>query len=228
MRTVLERLIDDFHERPLPRLTPRDAQSAAMSGKANMVIGMRRSGKTFYCYQQMRALLASGTAKEGLLYLNFEDERLSPFSTADFQEILDTYYRKFPALKKQTCHFFLEEVQRVEGWDRFVRRLLDTERLRVWVTGFSSKLLSSEIATSLRGRSLTTEVFPFSFREFLRFHGVEPERTSRWGSETRAVLAHHAEKYLRAGGFPEVQGVDDELRRQVLQNYLDVVILRSP
>jgi predicted AAA+ superfamily ATPase len=64
----------------------------------------------------------------------------------------------------------IDEVQRVEGWDRFVRRVLDTENLRLWLTGSSSKLLSSEIATSLRGRSLTTEVFPFSFREFLRFH----------------------------------------------------------
>lgn len=227
MRVVLERLIDEFHERPLPELTARDAQSPALPGKANAVIGMRRAGKTFYCYQQMRTLLASGTAKERLLYLNFEDERLLPFSAADFQEVLDTYYRKFPAHKKQTCHFFLDEVQRVEGWDRFVRRVLDTEDLRLWVTGSSSKLLSSEIATSLRGRSLATEVFPFSFREFLRFHRAEPASVNRFGSETRAALAHHAENYLRRGGFPEVQGMDDDLRRRVLQNYLDVVILRD-
>jgi uncharacterized protein len=153
MRTVLERLIDDFHERALPELTPREAQSPALPDKANVVIGMRRTGKTFYCYQQMQALLASALAKERLLYLNFEDERLLPFSAADFQEVLDTYYRKFPAFKKLTCHFFLDEVQRVEGWDRFVRRVLDTENLRLWVTGSSSKLLSSEIATSLRGDS---------------------------------------------------------------------------
>lgn len=227
MRTILERLMDDFHERPLPELTPRDAQSPALPGKANAVIGMRRAGKTFYCYQQMRTLLASGTAKERLLYLNFEDERLLPFSAADFQEVLDTYYRKFPAHKKQTCHVFLDEVQRVEGWDRFVRRVLDTENLRLWVTGSSSKLLSSEIATSLRGRSLATEVFPFSFREFLRFHGAEPASVNRFSSEMRAALAHHAQKYLRLGGFPEVQGMDDDLRRRVLQNYLDVVILRD-
>lgn len=227
MRSVLERLMDDFHERPLPELTPRDARSPALPGKANVVIGMRRAGKTFFCYQQMRALLASGVAKERLLYLNFEDERLSPFSAADFQEILDTYYRRLPTLKQQTCHFFLDEAQRVEGWDRFVRRLLDTENLRVWVTGSSSKLLSSEIATSLRGRLLSTEVFPFSFREFLRFHGVEPARADRFGSQARAVLSHHAEEYLRVGGFPEAQGVGDELRRRILQNYLDVVILRD-
>ncbi len=227
MQTFLEPLIDDFHERALPELTPRDAQSPALPGKANVVIGMRRTGKTFYCYQQMQALLGSGLAKERLLYLNFEDERLLPFSVADFQEVLDTYYRKFPAFKKQTCHFFLDEVQRVEGWDRFVRRVLDTENLRLWVTGSSSKLLSSEIATSLRGRSLTTEVFPFTFREFLRFHRAEPASVGRFGSQTRAVLAHHAEKYLRIGGFPEVQGMEDNLRRRVLQNYLDVVILRD-
>ena len=219
--------MDDFHERALPGLTPREAQAPALPGKANVVIGMRRTGKTFYCYQQMQALLASGLAKERLLYLNFEDERLLPFSAADFQEVLDTYYRKYPVFKKLTCHFFLDEVQRVEGWDRFVRRVLDTENLRVWVTGSSTKLLSSEIATSLRGRSLTTEVFPFSFREFLRFHRAEPSALDRFGSHTRATLAHQVEDYLRVGGFPEVQGMDNALRRQVLQNYLDVVILRD-
>ncbi|HOY57260.1 MAG TPA: ATP-binding protein [Verrucomicrobiota bacterium] len=227
MQTVLERLIDDFHERALPALTRRDVPSAAVPGKANVVIGMRRAGKTFYCYQQMQSLMAAGIGKERLLYLNFEDERLLPFAAADFQEILDTYYRRFPAFKQQTCHFFLDELQRVEGWDRFVRRVLDTENVRLWLTGSSSKLLSSEIATSLRGRSLTTEVFPFSFREFLRFRGEEPASPLRWGSQTRATLAHHAESYLRLGGFPEVQEMEDELRRHVLQNYLDVVILRD-
>jgi len=109
----------------------------------------------------------------------------------------------------------------------FVRRVLDTEQLSVYVTGSSSKLLSTDIATSLRGRSLTTEIFPFSFREFLRFHQAEPEIPYRFGSATRAVLQHQIGVYLTTGGFPEVQGLDAELRRQVLRNYVDVVILRD-
>ena len=78
-----------------------------------------------------------------------------------------------------------------------------------------------------RGRSLTTEIFPFSFREFLLFHQAEPESPQRFGSATRAVLQHQSGAYLTTGGFPEVQGLDAELRRQVLRNYVDVVILRD-
>ncbi|MEA3471651.1 MAG: ATP-binding protein [Thermodesulfobacteriota bacterium] len=200
---------------------------ARVSRKANTVIGMRRSGKTWFCYQQMQELLGKGLEKERLLYLNFEDERLLPFSARDFQLVLETYYRKFPVFKSQQCYLFLDEVQRIEGWENFVRRVLDTEQLSVCVTGSSSKLLSTEIATSLRGRSLTTEIFPFSFSEFLRFRKVKLKSVERFGSKTRAMLQNLIGQYVRTGGFPEVQTLDDELRRQVLRDYLDVVILRD-
>ena len=227
MKEMLDRLIDDFHERDLPALLPREAAATVLPGKANVVIGMRRAGKTWFCYQQMQELLTRGFEKERLLYLNFEDERLLPFAVQDFQDILETYFRKFPAFKNQQCVLFLDEVQRIDGWDRFVRRVLDTEQIQVWVTGSSSKLLSLEIATSLRGRSLTTEIFPFSFPEFLRLHQIELPSTQRFGSRTRATVQQMAGTYLRQGGFPEVQTADDETRRQILSNYVDVVILRD-
>ena len=227
MKMILDHLIDDFHERPLPDLIPRDQFISRVPRKANVVIGMRRSGKTWFCYQQMKELLAQGIERERLLYLNFEDERLLPFAAADFQHILETYYRKFPGFKTRQCYLFLDEVQRIQGWDKFVRRVLDTEQLSVCITGSSSKLLSTEIATALRGRSLITEIFPFSFREFLGFNKVELKGTPRFGSKMRATLQHMMGIYSETGGFPEVQSLDDELRRQVLRNYLDVVILRD-
>lgn len=227
MREVLDILIDDFHERALPDLLPRERSMERKPGKANVVVGMRRTGKTWFCYQQMEELIASGLEKERLLYLNFEDERLLPFSVADFQLILETYYRKFPAFKDKQCYLFLDEVQRIDGWDKFVRRLLDSEDLSVCVTGSSSKLLSTEIATSLRGRSLTTEIFPFSFREYLEYKDVKLDKKESYGSKLRAALQSGIGEYLHIGGFPEIQGYDDELRRQVLRNYVDVVILRD-
>lgn len=226
MKNVIDLLIDDFHERELPQLVPRDISLPRLKGKANVITGMRRSGKTWFCYQQMQEMMAQGVKKEQLLYLNFEDERLLPFSTADFQTILETYYRKFPAFKDRQCYLFLDEVQRIAGWDAFVRRVLDSENLAVFVTGSSSKLLSSEIATRLRGRSIATEIFPFSFREFVRLNGANPS-AKRFGSQTRAVLQNLIARYLDIGGFPEIQGIDTDLRRQVLQNYVDVVILRD-
>lgn len=227
MKNILDLLIDDFHERELPELMLRKQSMAWVSRKANVVIGMRRSGKTWFCYQQMQELMENGLEKERLLYLNFEDERLLPFSARDFQFVMETYYRKFPALKSKRCYLFLDEVQRIDGWDKFVRRMLDTEQLSVCVTGSSSKLLSTEIATSLRGRSLTTEIFPFSFKEFLRYKKVDLKSELRFGSKIRAMLQNLIGRYLKIGGFPEVQALDDELRREVLRNYLDVVILRD-
>jgi uncharacterized protein len=226
MRDVLDRILDDFHERPLPELLPRDTVLPRIRGKASVVVGMRRSGKTWFCYQQMQQLMADGVEKKRILYINFEDERLLPFSTSDFQELLDTYYRKYPALKQEDCYLFLDEVHRIEGWDRFVRRVLDTEQLSVVITGSSSRLLGTEIATALRGRSVSTEIFPFSWNEFLRFHGVDPKSRSL-GSRTRARLEKLAGRFLETGGFPEVQNLDVDLRRQVLRNYVDVVILRD-
>lgn len=227
MRETLDLLIDDFHGRTLPDLLPRERAMTWKPGKANVVIGMRRTGKTWFCYQKMGELRAKGLEKERILYLNFEDERLLPFSTEDFQLILETYYRKYPAFKEKRCYLFLDEVQRIDGWEKFVRRLLDTEDLAICITGSSSKLLSTEIATSLRGRSLTTEMFPFSFREFLEYRGMKASGMKGYSSMVRAMLQNGLGEYLRIGGFPEIQDGDDELRRQVLRNYVDVVILRD-
>lgn len=227
MHPTIEFLIDDFHERDLPRVVLREQSAPVMAGKATVVVGMRRSGKTWFCYQRMQELMASGVGKERQVYINFEDERLQPFTSSDLQDILGAYYRKYPDFKKQRCLLFLDEVHTVPGWDRFVRRVLDTENIEVWVTGSSSKLLSTEIATSLRGRSLTAEIFPFSFREFLRFHERLPVSLTRFGSRQRAELQHDAGQYLSVGGFPEVQLVEEEMRRRVHRDYLDVVILRD-
>jgi predicted AAA+ superfamily ATPase len=228
MHEILSRLIDDFHERDLPDLTRRETAVVEVERKATTIVGMRRAGKTWFCFQRMSDLLESGIPIERLLYINFEDERLLPFTAADFQAILETYFAKLPDFKKQRCYLFLDEPQRIAGWEKFVRRVLDTENVSLWVTGSSSRLLGSEIATALRGRSLSTEIFPFSFREFLSFHGVKLGSPPRFGAQTRARLRKMAERYLAEGGFPEVQSIADaETRRQIHRNYLDVVLLRD-
>lgn len=228
MREILEELIDDFHERDLPTPILRDQKAVEIKGKATVIVGMRRVGKTWFCYQQMHRLLEGGQPKERLLYLNFEDERLLPFRTKDFQTILDVYFSRLPALKDEHCHFFLDEVQRIEGWEMFVRRVLDNERISVWITGSSSKLLSREIATSLRGRALPIEIFPLSFAEFLRFQGIQLPSPLRFGAKTRAILQNMARRYLDFGGLPELPSVEnEEIRRQVLRNHLDVALLRD-
>ncbi|HSO79945.1 MAG TPA: AAA family ATPase [Chromatiaceae bacterium] len=192
---LLEDIIADFRERPLPSLTPREARLPALKGKIDAVIGMRRSGKTWFLYQRMQALLDQGIAKDRLLYINFDDERLLPMRRDELSAIPEVYYRLYPHNRSQTCYFFCDEIQNVDGWESFLRRLLDSEDMQLAVTGSSARLLSREIATSLRGRALATEIFPFSFREALRFQGVALTDQPP-GGQQRALLANRLRDYL--------------------------------
>lgn len=227
MKTIISQLIDDFQERNLPTPVPRTAVFTEIKGKADVVIGMRRSGKTWFCFQKINQLLQENISRNQILYLNFEDERLLEFKVNHFQDILDVYYGKFPENKNKTCYLFLDELQRIDQWEMFIRRLLDSENIQIFITGSSSKLLSTEIATSLRGRSITTEIFPFSFQEFLKFHGLFPKKPTTFSSSTAATLRHAVKKYLKNGGFPEVQNMDPNIKTEILQSYIDTVLLKD-
>ncbi|HEY2291243.1 MAG TPA: ATP-binding protein [Thermoanaerobaculia bacterium] len=227
LEELIDRLIADFQERDLPRVTPRDLSLPGLPSKADVVVGMRRSGKTYFLYQQIESQLANGTDRSRLLYLNFEDERLLPLSAADLSRIPEAFYRRIPANREQLCWFYFDEIQNVPGWETFIRRLLDTEKVALILTGSSARLLSREIATSLRGRSLSTEILPFSFAESLRHEGVGLPETWPPGAKARSLLEHRLERYLESGGFPEVQGITQNLQVRVLQEYVDVVIFRD-
>jgi len=227
MKKVIAQLIDDFHERKLPDPVPRNREFPEVEGKADVVIGMRRAGKTWFCYQKIKELIASGIKKEQILYLNFEDERLLEFKIHHFQEIIDVYFGKYPENRKARSYFFFDEIQRIDLWETFIRRLIDTEDIQVFITGSSSKLLGSEIATSLRGRSLSIEIFPFSFTEYLKFHGLFPGRPKTFGALTVSLLRKAVTDYLECGGFPEIQTLDRALRVEVLQGYIDSVLLKD-
>lgn len=224
---AIDGLIADFQERELPRVTPRSLSLPGLPGKADVVVGMRRSGKTWYLYQQIEERLANGIGRERLLYMNFEDERLLPLRAVDLSRIPEAFYRRFPASREQPCWFFFDEIQNVPGWETFVRRLLDSEKVSLVLTGSSARLLSREIATSLRGRSLSTEILPFSFAESLRHADVEVPASWPPGARTRSLLEHRFHQYLETGGFPEVQAISQDLRVRVLQEYVDVVIFRD-
>lgn len=227
MNSLIEQIIANFHERQLPTLTARKTQLPRLSGKIDAVIGMRRTGKTYFLYQVMDEYLADGIPKSSLLYINFDDERLYPMASADLHNITETFYRLFPENKEKLCYFFFDEIQNIPGWEQFVRRILDTEKIQMVLTGSSAKLLSREISTSLRGRSISTEIFPFSFHETLIHEGINIETSHRPGAKLKALLQNRFRSFLIKGGFPEVQGIDDSLRLRVLQEYVDVVILRD-
>jgi uncharacterized protein len=213
---------------PPPPLTRRDAELPSIQGKALAVIGMRRAGKTSYLHQCRADLIAAGRTPHRLLYFNFEDERLGGFTAADLHVIPDTHLRMYPEPADEPVSLFLDEIQLVPGWETFIRRLLDTPGHEVFLSGSSAKLLSREIATSMRGRAWEITIHPFSFSEFLRHHGHElPPNPSLLPARKKAGLDHHFARYLESGGFPEAQGLDAATRRQLLQGYVDVVLLRD-
>ena len=123
MKQSLEQLYGDFLERKLPTLTKRVFDLEPIEGKALALIGMRRVGKTYLCYQAIQSLLDQGVPKENILYLNFEDDRLYGFKLSDCQTILDVFYARHPEKKSAHCYFFFDEIQNVAHWERFIRRL---------------------------------------------------------------------------------------------------------
>ena len=156
---LVRQKILDAQAAPLPRLTARDVWLPAVPGKALAVIGMRRAGKTSFLWQQLASRHASGTPREGWLYVRFEDERLAGMRTADLDLLVEEYFNLHPEWRNgRRSTLFLDEIQLVSGWELFVRRLLDTENIELFVSGSSAKLLSREVATSMRGLALETVV----------------------------------------------------------------------
>jgi uncharacterized protein len=229
MRDILrQKIIDSLTAIPPPH-TRRDVRLPAISGKATAVIGPRRAGKTTFLWQVLEARLAKGFERESLLYFNFEDERLAGISAADLSLVVEEYYRLHPEWRdKKKVVFFFDEIQLVPGWETFVRRLLDTEYADIFLSGSSARLLSREVATSMRGRAMEALIFPFSFREFLRHRGTEPLKPAlRLPKAERSALEKELKNYLSIGGFPEAQGAEPGDRFDLLRGYVDTMLLRD-
>ena len=228
-RTVIRQKIIDAQAAPLPLLTRRDIWLPAVKGKATAVIGMRRAGKTSLLWQILAGRIATGTPREGLLYFSFEDERLADMQVEDLDLLVESFYQLNPSWRDvRRATFFLDEIQLVPGWELFARRLLDSENIELFLSGSSARLLSREVATSMRGRAMEAVVSPFSFREMLRHAGREPQKpTDRLTKAERSQLDKDLLDYLAQGGFPEAQGLDTRNRFELLRTYVDVVLLRD-
>ncbi len=174
-----------------------------------VIVGVRRAGKSFLLYQRMQQLLKEGHTWADMLYVNFEDDRLEGFTSADFDALLDCHmetYGKRPIM-------FLDEIQDIDGWEKFARRLADT-KYQVYITGSNAKMLSREIAATLGGRYLTIEVYPFSFKEYLDYHHTPYDELSMLTSESRSAIKRRFADYFLWGGMPE------SLSLPVKRNYL--------
>ena len=228
METIVRQLIADSMELEIPPLTPRRGSLSELADTASVLIGMRRTGKTYRMFQKMRELLDSGVVRQRILYLNFEDERLGNMTVDILRNVDETYLRAFPAKENAISYYFFDEIQYVPGWERFVRRILDRHDVRFFLSGSSSRLLSREVATAMRGRALETRVFPFSFAEFIDARGQEvPTDPNLAGHKKRSALENSFAEYLRIGGFPAALNLSALDRSQMLQGYVNTVVLRD-
>ncbi len=172
---------------------------------ANYVfVGLRRAGKSYLMYQQIHHLLEQGHSLEEILYFNFEDDRIDALEMAD----LDLIKLSYEELYDHRPIFFLDEIQNIKGWEKFARRLADTG-YRVYITGSNAKMLSSEIATTLGGRYLIQEVYPFSFREYLAFRRIDLNSKNAVYKYRNDIIKAY-EEYFRDGGLPETLMMKDK------------------
>ena len=162
-----------------------------------VLVGVRRSGKSYMLYQQIQQLLINGKQWDEILYLNFEDERLENFTAEDFNRLLECHqemYGKRPML-------FLDEIQNIDSWERFARRMADA-KYTIYITGSNAKMLSGEINSALGGRFLTYEVYPYSFKEYVNVHRVSVLPNDLISTEGRSAVVRLFNEYLHNGGLP--------------------------
>ncbi|AEK19713.1 hypothetical protein GYY_04190 [Methanococcus maripaludis X1] len=212
LRDTIKSIIKEYEQKELS-LNERSV-TLPETNKALAVVGIRRSGKT-------SILMKLFKETENAIFFPLDDDRLFPITLDTLGEIVKISKEMY--LDKKIT-FFFDEIQEIENFELVIKRLVEKEGYNVYLTGSSSKLLSKEISTQLRGRSLSVEVFPLSFKEYLSFKGVN--LTEVLTEQEHANLLAHLENYLNYGGFPEVV-LEEENREDILKNYIDMVIYKD-
>ncbi len=220
-KDILKELIILNQNIDLTAVLNRESEAPLDSGKIVSVSGVRRCGKTHLLLFAMKKLLERKISKNKLVFINFEDERLS-FEPGDFDLIIQAYLELYPDTDLKNVYFFFDEIQNLAGWEKFVRRLFDSVSSNIFITGSNSRMLSSDIASSLRGRNINIELFPLSFREYLRFKNINEDIHLPSG---KAIIINSMRDYITNGGFPEV--IKTNFAQKILQDYFYVMLYRD-
>ena len=223
MKEKFKRIITDFIEKEIVNIFSRDIQIPLESKKIISLIGVRRSGKSSILFDLIQKLRMTNK-RENIIYLNFEDDRLFPLELKHLDLILEGYFELYPNKRDEKIYLFLDEVQVVDGWELYIRRIYDNLNIGLFITGSSAKLLSTEISTSLRGRTISFEIFPFSFAEYLRYKEIQINPHS---SKSLSYIKNELEKYLIDGGFAETIGEDSMISRKILSDYLELIVFKD-
>lgn len=223
MKEILKKLIVDSQERGFDTIVERDYDIPVDTKKIVSLIGVRHCGKTFLLYLLIRSL-RERVPRENIVYINFEDDRLYPITFQDLDSLTEAFFDLYPGKRDEKVYLFLDEVQNVEGWEQYVRRIYDTLNFQLFVTGSSSRLLAGEIASSLRGRTIVYEIFPFSFKEYLTFKKID---INLYSSRKLSYIKNSFNSYLVNGGFAETFDESPDVQKRILKDYLDLIIYKD-
>jgi hypothetical protein len=216
MLNLLKEIILDNQNNQLFTGTHRHLKVTPVNKKATIIIGVRRCGKSTWLNQAIEGLISKGVSKENILYINFFDDRLTNLKQGGLDTVLEAYFTIYPEKKTlETVYCFFDEIQVIQGWEAFVDRMLRTENCEIYITGSSAKMLSKEIASQMRGRALSWELFPFSFSEYLWHCKIGNHLPA--SSQQRHRVENAFGNFYEQGGFPEVVGVDRHLRIKIHQ-----------
>ncbi len=211
-------LIDKKEEIKEFEIYPREYKSQPSREFINVIAGPRRVGKTFYLYYLIKK---NNLKDDEFIFINFEDDEIKNLNRKEKTKLIK-YHVEIHG--KEPKYIFLDEIQELENWDSFIYSLVEKKKYALYITGSSSKLLSKEIATQLRGRSITTIMFPFSFKEFLNVKKFEVKPIM--STIKRSKIKHHLEEYLKKGGFPQiVLGKINE--KEFFKEYVNVILYKD-
>lgn len=223
MKEIFKRIITEFIEKELPEYFEREIKIETATNRVVCLIGARRTGKTSIMLNRINGLRKT-IEKSKIIYINFEDDRLFPIQLENLDEIMEAYFELYPENIKEKLYLFFDEVQIIENWEKYIRRLHDTGKYEITITGSSSKLLSKEIATGLRGRSISYEIYPFSFSEILGFKKIGK---NYYSEKTRSEIKSEFEKYIKNGSLPEFLKMGENERNKAIKEYNDLVIYKD-
>ncbi len=222
-------VIAEWSLKDLQDVKKRDIDIPTSTDKIVAIIGPRRAGKTFLMYYVIKEL-SKEIPRSNILYINFEDERLRLIKADDLTDLLKAFYELSKPDESKPIYLFLDEIQLVENWDKWIRRIEESKVFRIYISGSSSKLLSKELSTSLRGRSIDYIVMPLSFKEFLSLKmRVEKSYLEKIGyTEKRGIILNELKNYLVRGGYPEVTlEKSDDIKLKILKSYYDTIFFKD-
>lgn len=226
IKNSLRKIISEWLVSDLPDIKPRRFNIPLNSNKIITIAGPRRAGKTYSMLYIIKKLYES-IPKNNILYINFEDERLIGMKLSDLTDIMPVFFEVANPCINKDIYLFFDEIQEIENFELYIRRIYDSLKYHIYISGSSSKLTSREISTSLGGRNLDYIIFPLSFSEYLDFNNIQYS-SLLLNTDHKGIIISELKNYLNYGGYPEtITASSSHEKQKILRNYYDTIFAKD-